>query len=81
MSWDEGDNRRHRDWEEADPMTAAALGATGQFGESCDRQIASLWSAIEVLRAANDLETSLEQTGQYVITGSTMTKVRDHVGS
>ena len=62
---------------EADPMTSAALIAVGQFGEATERQIAALWSAIEVLRAAFDLEGQLEKTGEYAITQYTMTKVRD----
>lgn len=62
---------------EADPMTEAALIAVGRFGEATERQMAALRSAIEILRAAYDLEAELERTGEYVITGDTMTKVRD----
>lgn len=65
------------DWDAADPATASALLAVGQFGEPVERQVAALSSAIEILRASADLEGRLEQTGEYCITGSTMTKVRD----
>ena len=64
------------DWDDADPVTASALLAVGQFGEPVERQVAALSSAIEILRASADLEGRLERTGEYCITGSTMTKVR-----
>jgi hypothetical protein len=64
-------------WEDADPITSAALLAVAQFGVPASRQLAALESAIEILRAAGDLEAQLEEKGEYIITADTMTKVRD----
>jgi hypothetical protein len=64
-------------WDEADPVTATIITTLGQFTLSPEAQLSALSSAIEILSAAHDLEQRLELTGEYCITGGTITKVRD----
>jgi|307.fasta_scaffold2245569_1 hypothetical protein len=65
------------EYQEADPVTSAALLAVCRLSSSVDYQIAALSSAIEILRESAELENRLSQTGEYAATPSQLMRVKE----
>jgi hypothetical protein len=64
-------------WDEADPVTAAAIVAVNEFDVSMEHKLAALDSARETLAVQDALEGELSRSAEYAIAGSAMMRIRE----